>query len=73
MEDDLSLLSNDDLCLLYESFNVVRSGAYSGSEVQLGFKLVFNEADSNRDGLVEKDEFYLLMLGYFNSKHIKPI
>eukprot|EP00347_Sterkiella_histriomuscorum_P011599 403371838 len=73
MEEDLEQLSNEDLKLLYDTFTIVRSGDYPGSEVQMGFKLLFNEADKNGDGLVERDnEFIQLMRGYFNSRHIKP-
>jgi hypothetical protein len=73
MEDDITNLSSEDLRLLFDTFSVVRSGNYAGSEVQLGFKMLFNDADKNSDGLVEKEDFFILMMGYFNSKHIKPM
>ena len=72
MEDDLMQLSNEDLRLLFDTFTIVRSGDYPGSEVQLGFKMLFSEADKNSDGFVEKLDFISLMRGYFNSKHMKP-
>ncbi|CDW86549.1 mitochondrial carrier family and ef hand protein [Stylonychia lemnae] len=72
MEEDIQQLSNEDLKLLFESFSIVRTGEYPGSEVQLGFKMLFGEADKNSDGQVEKADFFQLMRGYFNSKHQKP-
>ena len=40
--------------------------------MQLGFRMVFRDADREGGGLVGKGEFPMLMNGYFNSKHIKP-
>lgn len=71
MESDLKKLSGEDLKLLFETFSVIRSGNYEGSEVQLGFKNLFQEADTNGDGYVEKSDFHILIEGYLNSKHIK--
>ena len=72
MEEDITNLTTEDLKLLVETFQVVRTGDYPGSEVQLGFRMIFSEADKNQDGFVEKQDFFQLMMGYFNSKHIKP-
>ena len=71
MEEDIKQLTNEDLKLLYDTFSIVRTGHYQGSEFQLGFKNLFNEADTNGDGIVHKDDFYILIMGYLNSKHIK--
>ncbi len=30
------------------------------------------ETDKNNDGYVERADFYTLMRGYYNSKHLKP-
>ncbi len=57
MEEDIANLTSEDLKTLFETFSVVRTGDYPGSEVQLGFRMVFNEADKNKDGFVEKSEF----------------
>ena len=40
--------------------------------MQLGFKTLFSNIDSNDDGFVDKTEFKELVKGYFNSKHISP-
>lgn len=72
MENDIASLSTEDLRLLFDAFSVVRSGDYPGSDVQMGFRLLFNENDKNNDGYVERSEFYSLMRGYYNSKHLKP-
>lgn len=62
-----------DLTLIYETFLVVKnSSAYNGSDVQLGFKQVFADADKDGDGHVEKADFPTLIDGYFGSKHIRP-
>lgn len=72
MDEDLANLTIDDLQILFETFQVVRNGNYSGSEVQVGFKMVFKDADRDGDWQVTKAEFFPLMSGYFASKHIKP-
>lgn len=72
MEEDIANLTSDDLRLLIDTFQVVRTGDYPGSEVQMGFRMIFAEADTNQDGFVDKQDFYQLMAGYFNSKHMKP-
>ncbi len=59
------------MLLLRDTFKVVQSGSYKGSPVQLGFQRMFDEADKDGDGFVEKGEFPILMQGYFNSKHLQ--
>ena len=54
MEDDIANLTLEDLKVLLDTFKVVRTGDYPGSEVQMGFKMIFSEADKNQDGYVEK-------------------
>ena len=72
MEEDLMAVPLNDLTLLYETFLVVRNaGEYKGSEVQQGFRQVFTDADKDNDGHVERQDFPILIDGYFNSKHIR--
>ncbi len=72
MEEDLLSLSNADLQLLYETFLVVKNQTdYKNSDVQMGFRSVFLDADKDQDGNVEIKDFPILIDGYFNSKHIK--
>lgn len=72
MEEDLLALSTADLQLLYETFLVVKNPSdYKNSEVQMGFRSVFLDADKDQDGNVEIKDFPTLIDGYFNSKHVK--
>ena len=48
MDEDLFALSNADLQLLYETFLVVKNPAeYKNSDVQMGFRTVFLDADKD--------------------------
>ena len=73
MEEDIVNLTTQDLHLLHETFAIIRNNSeYRGSEVQLGFRQVFSDADKDNDGFVERNEFAILIDGYLGSKHIKP-
>lgn len=73
MEEDIVNLTTQDLHLLIDTFAIIRNNSeYRGSEVQLGFRHVFSDADKDNDGFVERNEFPTLIDGYLASKHIKP-